>query len=146
MLAAALTASFSCGRQTPRPNVILVAIDSLNQRQLEQALRESGAPSIARLAAEAVVFPRAYSHAPWTTPAHMSMLTGLHPSQHGRDIPSTTRTTFTIRCPRTDVPGTWRILPTVLDAVGLPLREYRGPGRPILARGVERGRYGPWAT
>ena len=70
-----------------RPNVVLVSIDCLNHRQLEQALTQGRTPNLDRLAQESLVFARAYAHAPWTTPSHMSMLTGLYPSQHGRDIP-----------------------------------------------------------
>ena len=76
-----------CGDQAERPNVVLISIDCLNQRQFDTALRQNLAPSLASLKEDAIAFSRAYAHAPWTTPSHMSMLTGLYPSQHGRDIP-----------------------------------------------------------
>lgn len=87
VLAGTCLASLACGPSANSPSVILVSIDCLNQRQLEDAWSEGRAPSLARLAEDALVFRRAYAHAPWTTPSHMSMLTGLYPSQHGRDIP-----------------------------------------------------------
>ena len=83
---------FSSCERTPspfgsKPNIILISIDCLNQRQFETALSQGYAPALEALTAESVTYSRAYSHAPWTTPSHMSMLTGLYPSQHGRDVP-----------------------------------------------------------
>jgi arylsulfatase A-like enzyme len=72
---------------SPPPNVILISIDCLNRRQLDDALQSSWAPAIAALAQDSIVFSHAHAQAPWTTPSHMSMLTGLYPSQHGRDVP-----------------------------------------------------------
>jgi arylsulfatase A-like enzyme len=68
-------------------NVLLLSIDCLNQRQFAGALESGHVRNLARLVEQSRVFERAYSHAPWTTPSHMSMLTGLYPSQHGRDVP-----------------------------------------------------------
>jgi arylsulfatase A-like enzyme len=136
ILAATLIASFSCGRRTPRPNVILVSIDCLNQRQLEQALRQSSAPNIARLAAEALVFERAYSHAPWTTPSHMSMLTGLYPSQHGRDIPFGPMIRFNDGYDRVPL---FRTLPELLAAAGYETVAFVGKGSISAEFGLGQG-------
>ena len=76
-----------CEESSTRPNVILISIDCLNQRQFERAIEEGYAPALAALEEDSIAYTRAYAHAPWTTPSHMSMLTGLYPSQHGRDIP-----------------------------------------------------------
>ena len=43
----------------------------------------SASPSIDALAAEAVVFDRAYTHSPLTLPAHASILAGQLPFEHG---------------------------------------------------------------
>ncbi len=59
------------------PSVVLLVIDTLRA----DALPEGGA--LARLAARGVRFDRAISAAPWTLPSVASLLTGLHPSQHG---------------------------------------------------------------
>jgi arylsulfatase A-like enzyme len=83
---ATLFALLGCNEAT-RPNIILISIDCLNQRQFELAVERGYAPALAALEKDSVAFSRAYSHAPWTTPSHMSMLTGLYPSQHGRDVP-----------------------------------------------------------
>jgi len=80
-------ASLSSGRAATPANVILISIDCLNHRQLEAAWQEGRAPALAPLAQDALVLDRAYVHAPWTPPSPMSLLTGLHPSEHGHDIP-----------------------------------------------------------
>ena len=85
-LIALFFSSGSC-REGAKPNVILISIDCLNQRQFETALDRGYAPTLRALKEDSIAFSRAYAHAPWTTPAHMSMLTGLYPSQHGRDAP-----------------------------------------------------------
>jgi arylsulfatase A-like enzyme len=69
-----------------RPNVVLISIDCLNQRQFAAALENGDAPNLRALASRSLIFTRAYTQAPWTTPSHMSMLSGLYPSQHGRNI------------------------------------------------------------
>ena len=80
-------ASVRCADARRPPDVVLISIDCLNHRQLEESLAKGRVPQLARLAQDSLVFQRGYAHAPWTTPSHMSMLTGLYPSQHGRDIP-----------------------------------------------------------
>ena len=56
--------------------MVLISIDCLNQRQFEKVL-DGTCPTMTGIAEDALVFTRAYAHAPWTTPSHMSMLTGL---------------------------------------------------------------------
>lgn len=88
LAAVVLTQVVSCrGARSKHPNVILISIDCLNERQFEEALAGGYVPRLARLAGESVLFTRAYAHASWTTPSHMSMLTGLYPREHGRDVP-----------------------------------------------------------
>jgi hypothetical protein len=89
MLFAVLASLPSCrgGERATAPNVVLVSIDCLNQRQFEEAVHAGAAPTLTALLDESVSFSRGYTHAPWTTPSHMSMLTGLYPHQHARDIP-----------------------------------------------------------
>lgn len=85
----ALVVVNGCRLDLRRPNVLLISIDCLNGRQLEEAIAQGNAPHVKQLAGDSLVFRRAYAHAPWTTPAHNSMLTGLYPSQHGQDVPIT---------------------------------------------------------
>ena len=109
----------------PRANLILISIDCLNQRQFAEATQGGYAPEMARLDAESVVFTRAYAHAPWTTPSHVSMLTGLAPRQHGLDVPwglmiATHR--FSDRVPA------YPALPTLLSAAGYETVAFVGQG------------------
>jgi arylsulfatase A-like enzyme len=136
MLAAMSLASSTCGRPTRRPNVVLISIDCLNQRQFEQSLAPGRAPNLARLAKDALVFPRAYAHAPWTTPSHMSMLTGLYPSQHGRDIPYGLMIRFHDADDR--VPQ-YQTLPERLAAVGYEAVGFVGAGTISAAFGLGQG-------
>lgn len=66
-----------------KPNVILISIDTLRPDVLGCYNKNSSlTPNIDRLAGQGVVFENAVSVAPWTIPAHMSMFTGLYPSEH----------------------------------------------------------------
>ena len=63
--------------------IILISIDTLRADRLPvygYAALET--PAIDALAADAVLFERAYSHSPQTLPAHTSMLTGKLPFEH----------------------------------------------------------------
>ncbi|MBX7187396.1 MAG: sulfatase, partial [Vicinamibacteria bacterium] len=72
----------------PRPeaplSVLLVTIDTLRADRVG-AYGDSKArtPTLDRLARDGVVFERAYTPAPITLPAHVSMMTGLLPPAHG---------------------------------------------------------------
>lgn len=64
----------------PRPlNIVLIVVDSLRASALNAAKH----PFFARLATESLYFRRAYATECWTLPTHMSMFTGLLPSEHG---------------------------------------------------------------
>ena len=90
----ALTALFllaSCSADSrvaaPAPGVVLISVDSVNERQLAGLIELLGLEAFEALRHDSLAFRRAYSHAPWTTPSHASMLSGLYPSQHGRNLP-----------------------------------------------------------
>jgi len=84
-LAAALLALAACGQSPPpRPSVILVSIDTLRADHLGfYGYERDTSPFLGRFAEEGVVFERAFTSAAWTLIAHMTMLTGLYPEQHG---------------------------------------------------------------
>ena len=67
-----------------RPNVVLISIDTLRSDRLP-AYGYDGVetPAIDRLAADGVLFERAYTHVNVTLPSHVSLFTGLLPSDHG---------------------------------------------------------------
>jgi len=71
-----------------KQNVIIVSIDPLRQDHLGiYGYRRNTTPNIDDFAKKCAIFTNAYSQAPWTTPAHMSLFTSLYPSFHGVDQP-----------------------------------------------------------
>ena len=67
-----------------RPNVILVTIDTLRaDRVSAYGIAEDTTPFLDELAADGVLFTRAYSTSSWTVPSVASLLSGLHPATHG---------------------------------------------------------------
>jgi len=81
----------SCSRGTdeaaiefPNAPVVLISIDTLRSDRLPiYGYERVETPAIDALAADSIVFERAYSHYPLTLPSHVSVLTGLLPDRHG---------------------------------------------------------------
>jgi arylsulfatase A-like enzyme/Flp pilus assembly protein TadD len=73
------------GRESAtQPPVILISIDTLRSDHLPvYGYRGIATPNFDAFRADAVLFERAYSHAPLTLPSHATILTGLLPSEHG---------------------------------------------------------------
>jgi len=72
-----------CGRAESGspPIVILVSIDTLRADRLScYGHARTTSPFLDRLARTGVLFSQAYTTAPWTVPAHMSLLTGKLPA------------------------------------------------------------------
>jgi arylsulfatase A-like enzyme/Flp pilus assembly protein TadD len=68
----------------PGAPVILISIDTLRADHLPAyGYRAVETPNLDRLRKDAVLFERAYAHAPLTLPSHLSMLSGLLPFEHG---------------------------------------------------------------
>ena len=84
LLAAPALAGACGGPDEPRPSVILVSIDTLRADHVgTYGYARDTTPFLDRWARDGVVFERAFTPAPWTLVAHMTMLTGLFPAQHG---------------------------------------------------------------
>src|SRR5438552_4184845 len=65
-------------------SVLLITLDTTRADVLSgDAESRMLAPNVAALADHSVRFPRAYTTAPLTLPAHASILTGLVPPRHG---------------------------------------------------------------
>jgi hypothetical protein len=100
LCAAALAAATlaACGGPTPPGaerlappprGVIVVSIDALRADTLGlYGSRAPTSPFLDALAARALVFDNAYCQIPSTLPSHMSLFTGLYPSEHGVFPPS----------------------------------------------------------
>jgi arylsulfatase A-like enzyme len=71
-------------RTSERPSLILVSIDTLRADHVGlYGYERDTTPNLDRWAKDALVFERAFTTAAWTLVAHMTMLTGLFPAQHG---------------------------------------------------------------
>ena len=67
-----------------QPNIVLLVVDALRPDHLGcYGYERPTSPVIDRLADDGVVFETAVSSAPWTKASFSSMLTSLHPFQHG---------------------------------------------------------------
>jgi len=74
-------ATSACSRETP--NVLLVSVDTLRADALGVYGGPVATPTFDRLAAEGVVFERAYAPASATAPSHATLFTGQEPARHG---------------------------------------------------------------
>ena len=64
--------------------IIVISIDTLRADHLPAyGYTKVRTPAIDALAADGVVFERAYSHAPQTLPAHVALLSGQLPFENG---------------------------------------------------------------
>lgn len=75
----------ACGGGEPAPpNVVVVLTDTLRADRLGCYGNSRGlTPYLDDLAGASVRFEEAASHAPWTLPSIASLLTSLHPAEHG---------------------------------------------------------------
>ena len=73
----------SPSEERAQPPVILISVDTLRSDRLAiYGYGQRTTPHIDALRRDAVLYERAYSHAPLTLPSHVSMLTGLLPTEH----------------------------------------------------------------
>ena len=74
----------ACTEVPPLPSVLLVTLDTLRRDHIGAYGSDAGlTPSLDALAAEGLVHDAAYTTMPTTGPAHLSLFTGLYPSEHG---------------------------------------------------------------
>lgn len=76
----------ACGGppEAPRPNVLLISIDTLRPDHLGcYGYRRNTSPNIDELAEAGAIFETHISSAPWTLPAHTAMFTSVPDSVHG---------------------------------------------------------------
>ena len=71
--------------KTGKFNVILISADTLRADRLGcyGYDKRRSSPTLDAIASEGIVFENLITSSPWTTPAHLSMLTSLYPSTHG---------------------------------------------------------------
>jgi arylsulfatase A-like enzyme/tetratricopeptide (TPR) repeat protein len=84
LIAAGVLALWQWLRPAKGGAVILISIDTLRADHLPvYGYAKGRTPVIDAFAKDAIVFDRAYAHAPQTLPSHASILTGLLPFEHG---------------------------------------------------------------
>ena len=65
------------------PNILVLVVDALRADHLSTyGYARPTSPNLDRLADAGVLFEHAFSTSSWTLPSHVSLLTGLYPSQH----------------------------------------------------------------
>jgi arylsulfatase A-like enzyme/Tfp pilus assembly protein PilF len=70
--------------QSRSPNVLLITLDTTRADRLQcYGYSPALTPALDSLAAEGVLFERAYTPVPMTLPSHATMMTGLYPPEHG---------------------------------------------------------------
>lgn len=80
----AVPAAHRHDRSAGAPNLIFIVLDTARaDRMSHNGYRRLTTPYVDAVARDGVTYRRAHSVAPWTLPSHMSMFTGLLPSQHG---------------------------------------------------------------
>lgn len=76
------------GYLPPRSNVVLIVIDALRSDHLGcYGYPRATSPYLDSLARRGTLCRQAYCNATWTKPSFTSLLTSLHPRQHGVDLP-----------------------------------------------------------
>lgn len=67
-----------------RPHIVLIVMDTARASNFScYGYNKATSPHIDKIAEEGVLFANAISPSPWTLPSHVSMFTGLYPSEHG---------------------------------------------------------------
>src|SRR5262249_40853906 len=67
----------------PRPNVVLIVLDSLRADRVDLSGTPGGlTPFLSEFAAESTVYERAYAPSSWTVPVVASLMTGQYASEH----------------------------------------------------------------
>ena len=111
-------------------NVVLISFDTVRADHLgAYGYARGTSPNVDALARKSLVFERAISQAPWTLPAHGSMLSGLYPSRLGvAHYPAIRR-----------LPDQNSVLPEVFHAAGYATAGFTGGGFVSANYGFNRG-------
>lgn len=90
--------SFLVGQPTCKDcNVILISLDTLSANHLPcYGYERNTAPNLCKFGKDNIFFSNAYSNANYTLPSHVSIFTGLYPSQHKVNVPNADRLSSTI--------------------------------------------------
>lgn len=70
-------------RRDPRPNLVLIVVDTLRADALSASAGSAETPAFDALQADGVVFRQAFAHAPLTVPSHAAMFSSQLPHENG---------------------------------------------------------------
>jgi arylsulfatase A-like enzyme/Flp pilus assembly protein TadD len=74
----------TAGAATDAPNLLVITIDTLRADHVgAYGYQAARTPHLDQLAADGVLFSRAFSHVPLTLPSHLTLFTGQLPAVHG---------------------------------------------------------------
>lgn len=111
-----------------RPNIVLISIDTLRADRLGcYGYGRETSPAVDGLAKQGTLFLNAVSPAHWTLPSHVSMLSGLYPSNHRA------------RSSNMPIGGEVRLLAEVLKEQGYRTYAITGGGYLTRRLGFDRG-------
>ncbi|MDE1869312.1 MAG: sulfatase [Candidatus Micrarchaeota archaeon] len=65
------------------PNILLIVCDTMNRDALRVYGGEAKTPNLEKLAKDSMVYDNCIAPSPWTFPSHVSLFTGMYPSEHG---------------------------------------------------------------
>ncbi|MFZ5478301.1 MAG: sulfatase [Myxococcota bacterium] len=83
VVALLVTLMGACARPPSAPDVVLISIDSLRADHLgAYGYARPTSPFLDRLAREGLRYTDARTASPWTLPSHLTMLTGMWPTDH----------------------------------------------------------------
>lgn len=103
----------------PRPDVIVVVIDTLRADELPPyGGAPENAPFLAELAAQGIVFENAWSTSSWTAPATASIFTSQHPNEHGVTVGLLIRSPIADQLEVSRIPEELETLPEFFKAHG----------------------------
>lgn len=84
LLGASASLALACAPEPPPPHLLLLTLDTTRPDHLGcYGYERDTSPQLDRLAAESLVYTRAYSTSSWTLPAHASLFTGKFVWSHG---------------------------------------------------------------
>ncbi len=107
-----------CTLGARRPNLVLISLDTTRPDHLGiYGAQRDTSPELDAFAQQSFVFEAAQSTAPYTLPAHASMLSGLYPSTHGAEHPAHALD-----------PGATPLLADILGREGYATRAFTGGG------------------
>ncbi len=116
-----------CTDEQPRPNLVLITVDTLRADRLGCYGADVATPHIDRLASEGTVFLNAASPMPSTRPAHFSILSSLYPRDHG------------VTSNALSLPPEIQTLPQLFETQGYRTGGFTGVGILAPGSGAERG-------